>query len=179
MTLLQVLGSQSHDVKAGHEKDCSLHETGRWLSADCFYASHSIFPGIGQSVLCLCCGRVCLLCTTAAQVSHTDSLTSAHFLSIECCEGKHQNRFVFCLRNDFIWRIHQMYASTIFLDFSYHTGLLHLTNDHWGSETETFHLVKRPLDYKISSSPRLNIPAPSLWRHAPDAWQSQCNVVTG
>ena len=53
-------------------------------------------------------GRVCCVCVVAESAffapqrkSHTHRLTSAHFLSIECCEGKHQNRFVFCLHNDF------------------------------------------------------------------------------
>ena len=61
--------------------------------------------------LCLCCGPESAFFAPqqAVQVSHTERLTSAHFLSItECCEGKHKNRFVFCLHNDFIWRIQQM-----------------------------------------------------------------------
>ena len=179
MTLLQVLRNQSHDVKAGHEKDCSLHETGRWLSADCFYASHSIFPGIGQSVLCLCCGPESAFFAPQQRKSHTLRLTSAHFLSINAARENTKTGLCFA----FITILYGGYIDKCNFGFKNYLDLSHrfITRPEWpclleGGDTETFLLVKRPMGYKIRSSPAryltsANIPAPNLWRHAADAWQ--------
>ena len=92
-------------------------------------------------VLVLCCGRVCIF--GPQRKSHTHRLTSAHFLSIECCEGKHQNRFVFCLHNDFVWRTQQTQVNKVFLPSSYH-GLI-ITEGSYISKNHVFqHLTKHP-----------------------------------
>ena len=161
MTLLQV-SKISLMMSRQVTKRTSLHETGRWLSADCFMLLTRYFLA-SDAESCWCCVVAeCAFLVHSASLTHRQScLISAHFLSIECCEGKHQNRFVFCLHNDFVWRTQQTQFFFKLIKCFFPpliTGSLSL-RVHTSLKIMYFNILRNiHLCYNINSSPFLQLP---------------------